>query len=490
MIDDFEQCYRAVTSRDTRFDGWFFTGVTSTHIYCRPSCPAITPKRGNVRFYPTAASAQQAGFRACMRCRPDASPGSPEWDMRADVAARAMKLIADGIVDREGVAGLARQLGFSARQIQRLLVAEVGTGPLALARAQRAQTARILMETTELPVAHVAFAAGFSSVRQFNDTIREVFAMTPSDLRRKSQGRGGEGGAGSIQLRLPYRAPLDAESLFGFLAFRAVPGVESYLDGTYVRSLDLPHGEGIVELTPGDGCVRSTFYLQDLRDLTAAVARCRRLLDLDADPVAVDETLSLDPLLRRQVRRSPGKRMPGAVDGMELAVRGVIGQQISVAGARTVTAQLVRAAGRPLVNPRPTVTHLFPNAEEIATAGDAAFAMPGSRRRTLEALAAAITDGTVRINSGEDPVELEQRLLALPGIGPWTTAYISMRALGHPDAFMPTDLGVRRGIARLGHNDDLATVTRLAEKWRPWRAYAMAHLWSTPVEPEGEANAA
>lgn len=489
MIEDFEQCYRALQSRDTRFDGWFFTGVTSTHIYCRPSCPAITPKRSHVHFYPTAASAQQAGFRACMRCRPDASPGSPEWDMRADVAARAMKLIADGIVDREGVAGLARHLGFSARQVQRVLVAEVGTGPLALARAQRAQTARILMETTELPVSHVAFAAGFASVRQFNDTIRSVFAMTPTDLRRKSQSRG-QGGAGSIQLRLPYRAPFDAESLFAFLAFRAVPGVESYVDGTFLRSLDLPHGEGIVELTPDDGCVRSTFFLHDLRDLTAAVTRCRRLLDLDADPVAIDETLSLDPRLRPCVRRAPGMRMPGTVDGAELAVRGVIGQQISVAGARTVTGRLVVAAGRPLNNPRTTVTHLFPTAEEIASAGDAAFPMPGSRRRTLGTLAVAIADGTVRINSGEDPGQLEDRLLALPGIGPWTTAYISMRALGHPDAFMPTDLGVRRGIARLGYNDDLATVNRLAEKWRPWRAYATAHLWTTPVESRGEANAA
>lgn len=489
MIDDFEQCYRAVKSRVTRFDGWFFTGVTSTHIYCRPSCPAITPKRSNVRFYPTAASAQQAGFRACMRCRPDASPGSPEWDMRADVAARAMKLIADGIVDREGVAGLARHLGFSVRQVQRVLVAEVGTGPLALARAQRAQTARVLMETTDLPVAHVAFAAGFASVRQFNDTVREVFAMTPTDLRRKRKGLG-EGSAGSIQLRLPYRAPFDAESLFAFLAFRAVPGVESYVDGTFLRSLDLPHGEGIVELTPDDGCVRSTFFLQDLRDLTAAVTRCRRLLDLDADPVAVDETLSLDPRLSPYVRRAPGKRMPGAVDGAELAVRAVIGQQISVASARTVTGRLVGAAGRPLSNPRPTVTHLFPTAEEIATAGDAAFGMPGSRRRTLRALAGAIAEGAVRITLGEDPDQLENRLLALPGIGPWTTAYISMRALGHPDAFMPTDLGVRRGIARMGHNDDPATVTRLAERWRPWRAYAIAHLWATPVETEGEANAA
>jgi AraC family transcriptional regulator of adaptative response / DNA-3-methyladenine glycosylase II len=489
VIDDFEQCYRAVQSRDTRFDGWFFTAVTSTHIYCRPSCPAITPQPGNVRFYPTAASAQQAGFRACMRCRPDASPGSPEWDMRADVVARAMKLIADGIVDREGVAGLAGHLGFSARQVQRVLVAEVGAGPLALARAQRAQTARILMETTDLPVSQVAFAAGFASVRQFNDTIREVFAKTPTDLRLKSKRRG-DRSAGSIQLRLPYRAPFDAESLFEFLAFRAVPGVESYTDGTFLRSLDLPHGEGVVELTPDDGCVRSTFYLQDLRDLTAAVTRCRRLLDLDADPVAVDETLSLDPLLRPSVQRTPGKRMPGAVDGAELAVRGVIGQQISVAGARTVTGRLVSAAGRRLINPRPTVTHLFPTAEEILSADDAAFAMPGSRRRTLESLAGAIAEGTVRINPGEDPDEVERRLLELPGIGPWTTAYVSLRALGHPDAFLPTDVGVRRGIARLGHHDDIETVNRLAEQWRPWRAYAMAHLWTIPIEPEGEANAA
>ena len=489
VTEDFERCYRAVKSRDTRFDGWFFTGVTSTHIYCRPSCPAITPQRGNVRFHPTAASAQQAGFRACMRCRPDASPGSPEWDMRADVAARAMKLIADGIVDREGVAGLARHLGFSVRQVQRVLVAEVGTGPLALARAQRAQTARVLMETTDLPVAHVAFAAGFASVRQFNETIREIFANTPTEIRRQSKVRG-DAGAGAIQLRLPYRAPFDAGSLFAFLGMRAVPGVEAYVDGTFLRSLNLPHGEGIVELTPDVGCVRATFYLQDLRDLTAAVTRCRRLLDLDADPMAIDETLSLDPLLRSSVRHTPGKRMPGAVDGAELAVRAVIGQQVSVAGARTVTGRLVAVAGRPLVNPRSPLTHLFPTADEIAAAGDPAFSMPGARRRALGSLATAIAEGTVRIDPGEDPDELEGHLLALPGIGPWTTAYISMRALGHPDAFMPTDLGVRRAIARLGHNDDVATVKRLAEKWRPWRAYAMAHLWSIPAFTEGEVNAA
>ena len=489
VIQDFDSCYRAVKSRDTRFDGWFFTGVTSTHIYCRPSCPAITPKRSNVRFYPTAASAQQAGFRACMRCRPDASPGSPEWDMRADVAARAMKLIADGIVDREGVVGLAQHLGFSVRQVQRVLVAEVGTGPLALARAQRAQTARVLMETTDLPVAHAAFAAGFASVRQFNETIREIFAKTPTEIRRQSKVRG-DAGAGAIQLRLPYRAPFDAGSLFAFLGMRAVPGVEAYVDGTFLRSLDLPHGEGIVELRPDVGCVRSTFYLQDLRDLTAAVTRCRRLLDLDADPMAIDETLSLDPLLSSSVRHTPGKRMPGAVDGAELAVRAVIGQQVSVAGARTVTGRLVAVAGRPLVNPRPPLTHLFPTAGEIAAAGDPAFAMPGGRRRALVSLATAISEGTVRIDPGEDPDELEGHLLDLPGIGPWTTAYISMRALGLPDAFMPTDLGVRRAIARLGHHDDVATVNRLAEKWRPWRAYAMVHLWTTPAKSEGEANAA
>ncbi|MER7168467.1 DNA-3-methyladenine glycosylase 2 family protein, partial [Micromonospora sp. NPDC000207] len=276
---DFERCYRAVDSRDQRFDGWFYTGVTSTGIYCRPSCPAITPKRRNVRFFTSTAAAQQAGLRACRRCRPDATPGSPEWDLRADVVGRAMRLIADGVVDRAGVSGLAARLGYTERHLHRMLRAQVGAGPIALARAQRAQTARILITTTGLHLAEVAFAAGFGSVRQFNDTVREVYGLTPSQLRadRRATATGGEvgtDGAQTISLRLAYRQPLHTVALLDFLARRALPGVERVVDGAYHRGLSLPHGPAEVGLRPADGHVVATLSLADLRDLAPAVARC------------------------------------------------------------------------------------------------------------------------------------------------------------------------------------------------------------------------
>jgi AraC family transcriptional regulator of adaptative response / DNA-3-methyladenine glycosylase II len=287
---DFDTCYRAVSSRDGRFDGWFFTAVKTTGIYCRPSCPAMTPKRSNVRFYPSAAAAQGGGFRACRRCRPDASPGSPEWNIRADAVARAMRLIGDGVVDRDGVAGLAQRLGYSERHLHRLLVAEVGAGVQALARAQRAQTSRTLLETTDLPVTQVAFASGFASVRQFNDTVRAVFATTPTGLRdRRRNSKGVE--PGRVELRLAYREPCDVATTLGFLGLRAVPGVEEYDGATYRRSLSLAHGQGVVALTPAEGHVRADLRLDDVRDLQTGVARCRRLLDLDADPVAINEAL-------------------------------------------------------------------------------------------------------------------------------------------------------------------------------------------------------
>ncbi|KAB1138781.1 DNA-3-methyladenine glycosylase 2 family protein, partial [Micromonospora sp. AMSO12t] len=332
---DFERCYRAVDSRDQRFDGWFYTGVTSTGIYCRPSCPATTPKRQNVRFFPSAAAAQTAGLRACRRCRPDAAPGSPQWDVRADVVGRAMRLIADGVVDRDGIPGLAARLGYTERHLHRMLRAEMGAGPLALARAQRAQTARTLIETTGLGMAEVAFAAGFGSVRQFNDTVREVFGAAPSELRTAGRRCPAPGGAGTITLRLAYRPPLHAEALLDFLALRALPGVEEVRDGTYRRGLRLPHGAGEAALTPADGHVTATLRLTDMRDLAPAVARCRRLLDLDADPTAVDGTLATDPALAGVVAAEPGIRLPRSVDGFEMAVRAVVGQQVSVRSART-----------------------------------------------------------------------------------------------------------------------------------------------------------
>ena len=323
MLLDHDTCYRAIESRDPRFDGWFVTAVRTTGIYCRPSCPAITPKRTNVEFFLAAATAQAHGYRACKRCRPDASPGSPEWNTRADVVGRAMRLIADGLVDREGVGGLAARLGYSERQVHRLLVAEVGSGPLALARAQRAQTARILIETTTLPITDIAFAAGFQSVRQFNDTVREVFASSPSQLR-ESRKSGITPSADRLTMRLATREPFSAESIFDFLRVRAVSGIEECDGVTYRRSLRLANGNGVVALSASGGQVTCALTLDNIADVQAAVQRARRLLDLDSDPITIDDHLSRDPLLAPLVTKRPGLRAPGHPDGTELLVRGVI----------------------------------------------------------------------------------------------------------------------------------------------------------------------
>jgi len=492
VVEDFERCYQAVRSRDPRFDGWFFTAVSTTGIYCRPSCPARTPARAHVAFYPSAAAAQRAGYRACLRCRPDAVPGSPEWNVRADVAARAMRAIADGLVDREGVAGLASALGYGTRQLHRILVAEVGAGPLALARAQRAQTARLLVETTDLKMADIAFAAGFSSVRQFNDTLRAVLARSPTELRRRAardRHRSRSGGPGTLALRLPYRHPMALDELLGFLGARAVPGIETWADGRYTRTLRLPHGHGVVSLRQGDGHVAASLTLADLRDLSPAVARCRRLLDLDADPVAVAGVLGADPLLGPVVAASPGRRVAGAVDGFEAAVRAVAGQQVSVAAASGVVARLVAAAGPELTDglvssiaPEggafPAVPRVFPSPAEVLAVGDGALAMPSSRRRALLAVARAVEDGTLVLDPGTDRAEVEARLLAIPGIGRWSASCIALRALGDPDVFLPGDLGVRRALERLGAPASPSAAAALASRWRPWRSYALAHLWS------------
>ena len=483
VVEDFERCYRAVLSRDPRFDGWFVGAVTSTGIYCRPSCPAVTPKREHMRFFATAAAAQRAGFRACKRCRPDATPGSPEWNVRADVVGRAMRLIADGVVDRDGVTGLARRLGYSERHLHRLLVAEVGAGPLNLARAQRAHAARLLIETTALPFSHVSFAAGFASIRQFNDTVRLVFAATPTELRRRRRRGPGESTPGELALRLPRRSPFDAPSALAFLGARAVPGVEERVDGAYRRSLRLPHGSGVVELGEADDHVRCLLRLDDLRDLSAAVQRCRRLLDLDADPVAVDELLRTDELLASRVAARPGRRAPGTVDGDELAVRAVLGQQVSVLAARTLAGRLTIRHGKPITAPDGGVTHLFPEAAALADVAPGDFGVPAARGRALRSLARSLAEGELTLDPGADREGVAARLVSLPGIGAWTASYIAMRALGDPDAFVPTDLGARRGAARLGLPADPKDLARRAERWRPWRAYALQHLWDALDPP-------
>src|SRR5437868_6467496 len=377
---DFERCYRAVESRDARFDGWFITAVRTTGIYCRPSCPTpVRPKRENVSFYPTAAAAQLAGYRACKRCRPDASPGSPEWNVRGDLVGRAMRLIADGTVDRDGVAGLARRLAVSERHLHRLLLRELGAGPLAIARAQRAQTARVLIETTDLPFTDVAFAAGFESIRQ-----------------------------------------------------------------------------------------------------------CRRLLDLDADRLSVVEVLSKDRRLSSTVKKRPGLRAPGAVDGTELAIQAVLGQQVSLAAARTLGSRLVTANGDVIKIADPTLTHVFPTAEAIAEADLARLGVPATRRATLRGLARAVVGGSLALDPGADRTETYQQLLRLPGVGEWTAGYIVMRALGDPDTFLASDLGIKKAGARLGIGSSPRAISEHAAAWRPWRSYATHQLWATLSDSQKE----
>ena len=496
-VDDDDPRYRALQAHDVRFDGWFFVAVTSTGIYCRPSCPSVVPRRSHVRFYPTAAAAQRAGFRACKRCRPDTAPGSPEWNRRGDVVGRAMRSIADGVVDRAGVAGLADRLGYSPRQLHRLLLAEVGAGPLGLARAQRAEAARILLETTDLPAAAVAFAAGFGSVRQFNDTVRAVFAEPPTALRARAR-RAGRRPIGSsspdrpgssstvtpgvpapVSLRLAYRSPFPAASLFAFLAARAVPGVEEGDASYHRRALALTHGTAVATVSDdGAGALHCVLHVEDLRDLTLAARRLRHLFDLDADPAAVADVLRPDPLLAPALDAAPGLRIPGAVDGDELLVRAVLGQQVSVAGARTLAGRLAATAGRPLPFSVGTVTRTFPSASALAAVAPADLPLPGARAGALLHLCRLLAEGDLVLDPGADRDAVQHRLLQIPGVGPWTAAYVRMRALADPDAFPASDLGLRRALRRLDLPATATAATRLAERWRPYRAYALQYLWA------------
>jgi AraC family transcriptional regulator of adaptative response / DNA-3-methyladenine glycosylase II len=482
MHDDFERCYRAVQSKDARFDGWFVIAVLTTRIYCRPSCPVR-------RFLPTAAAAQREGFRACKRCRPDASPGSPEWNVRGDVVARAMRLIADGTVDREGVTGLAAHLGYTTRQVERLLQAEVGAGPLALARAQRMQTARVLIETTDLPFGDVAFAAGFSSIRQFNDTVRLVCDSTPTTLRKRAATRFGSGatmsfgGPGTLSLRLPVRRPFAYEGVFGHLAAGAVPGCEEVRDGAYRRTLRLSSGNGLVTLTPAPDHVHCLLVLDDFRDLSTATARCRRLLDLDADPEAVVEALSGDPDLGPIVAKAPGQRIPRTVDETELAVRAVLGQQVSTKAARTHAGRLVAAYGQPLHDAGGALTHTFPSVEQLAEIDPIHLAVPKTRQRTLNALVGGLAAGSITLDAGCDWTRARTQLLSLPGVGPWTAEVIAMRGLGDPDAFPASDLGLRLAAKQLGLPMHQRKLLEHSARWRPWRSYATQHLWTTLEHP-------
>ncbi|MET0812623.1 MAG: Ada metal-binding domain-containing protein [Microbacterium sp.] len=476
----FDERYRAIDSRDARFDGQFVTAVRSTGIYCRPSCPARTPKASNVTFYPTSAAAHEAGFRACKRCLPEAAPGSPQWDLRGDTAGRAMRLIADGVVEREGVPGLARRLGYSPRHLTRLLTTELGAGPLALSRAHRAQTARMLLVGTDMPAADVAFSSGFASVRQFNDTIREVFAMTPLELRsrrtlRQAQRPGAAPGA--IDLVVPHRGPLDADGLFSWMQARAVPSIETATPTSFARVLRLAGGPAWFELrVDGAGRVRLRTQLTQLSDLTSLVTRARRLFDLDADPLAIDDALSTEPLLTRAVARTPGIRVPGAADPHEMLIRAMIGQQITVSAARTALTALTAALGEE-VDGFGAATRLFPTMAAIAERGAEVLRGPAARIRAITGAAAALADGSLVLTTGDDGADQRAALLAMPGIGPWTADYVRMRVLGDPDVMLPGDVAVRAGAAALGIPADPSGLVAWSAHLAPWRSYLTAHLW-------------
>ncbi|MEW9527031.1 AlkA N-terminal domain-containing protein [Microbispora sp. NPDC049125] len=498
---DFDACYLAVSARDSRFDGRFYTAVTSTGIYCRPICPARTPARRNVRFYRHAAAAEAAGFRPCRRCRPELSPGDPGWDVRADLVSRALRLIDDGAADEQGVAGLARRLHVTERHLHRLFVAELGTGPLAVARTRRLLLAKQLLTETSLPITDVAFASGFGSVRQFNAAMKESYGFAPGDLR-KAAGPLTTAGSGrtGLVLRLGYRTPYDAQSVLRFLAARAVPGVESVTwsrppahEGrvlSYARAIP----GGAVTLVPADDHIRLTVRTTDTRQLARIVSRCRRMLDLDADPEAVASVLgttALAPL----VLASPGLRVPGAFDGFEMAVRAVVGQQISVAGARTILGRIAARAGIPAdgqpdaqpdasADAQPDAPEgalsgiadgeprlLFPTAGMLAAADLTGLGLTTRRVATLTALAEAVAAGEIDLDGAEDPAEAVAKLLRIPGIGPWTASYVALRSLRDPDAWPGDDLVLKKTMARLG------IAPEEAERWRPWRAYAALHLW-------------
>ena len=473
---DFERCYRALSSRDTRFDGQFFVAVRTTGIYCRPSCPAVTPHPENVDFVITAAAAQQGGFRACRRCLPDAVPGSPRWNLNSDLASRAMRLIGDGLVDRAGVDGLATALGYSSRQLNRVLTEELGAGPLALARANRATNARILIECTPMSMADIAFAAGFASVRQFNDTIREVFALSPTELRRRRGRQPRRRGADDhapvrVSLRLSVRQPFSAAWLRWFLAGHVIEGLEDFRDGVYHRSIALPHGPAAVSLTLHDDHVVADIAQVDMHDLGTAVHRLRRMLDLDADVAAVDAALDADAQLAPLVANCPGIRVPGALDPVEMLIRTMLGQQISLAAARTHGRRLVAALGEPLASPHGTVTHLFPTAAAIAERGAEVLTGPRRRVAAILGVARSVADGDVALHAGMPAEELRASLMALPGIGRWTADYVAMRVLGDPDVLLDTDLILKRRAEAI--DIDLTD----SQRWSPWRSYVSMHLW-------------
>ncbi|HKT17102.1 MAG TPA: AlkA N-terminal domain-containing protein [Stellaceae bacterium] len=477
---DHDACYRAIRQRDARFDGRFFTAVKTTGIYCRPICPARTPRPENVTFYPTAAAAQEAGFRPCLRCRPETAPDLGAWRGTSNTVSRALSLIELGALDEANVDDLAGRLGLGERQLRRLFQQHLGASPVAVAQTRRVLLAKQLIHETRLPMAEIAFASGFGSIRRFNETFRALFARPPGALRRIRGRDISAGPQGEIELLLRYHPPYDWPAMLGFLGRRAIPGIETVTADAYTRSVALDGAQGVVTVRPGPrNALRATVRFPKLASLPAIIARLRRVFDLAADPVAIAAHLAQDPVLAPLVKARPGLRVPGAWDGFELAIRAVLGQQITVAGATRLAGRLVAAHGTRLAQPEGAITHLFPRPRSLATAELASLGMPRARAAALSAVAKAALADKHLFDASRGLDEAVQRLRAINGVGEWTAQYIALRQLREPDAFPAADIGLLRAMARgAARSPSIAELIERADAWRPWRAYAAQHLWA------------
>ena len=477
---DHDACYRAVKLRDARFDGRFFTAVKTTGIYCRPVCPARTPRSENVTFFPTAAAAQEAGFRPCLRCRPETAPDMGAWRGTSSTVSRALALIELGALDQSSIGALADRLGMGERQLRRLFRQHLGASPIAVAQTRRVLLAKQLIHETRLPMTEVAFAAGFNSIRRFNEAFLALFGRAPGELRRLGGPDIAVASDGEFSLLLRYQSPYDWPAMLEFLRQRAIPGMERVADGCYSRTIHLDGVQGTVSVQAAEGnALRARIRIPKLSTLPAIIARLRRVFDLAADPLRISAHLATDPILAPLVARRPGLRVPGAWDGFELAIRAVLGQQITVVAAVRLAGRLVASHGEPMTVPDRDLTHVFPTPEALAVADLTTLGMPRTRAATLSAVAAAvIADADLfGANCGLD--EAVQRLRSIRGVGEWTAQYIALRQLREPDAFPAADIGLMRALANdQGRRPAADELLARAEKWRPWRAYAAQHLWA------------
>ena len=466
-------CSQARLSRDARFDGRFFIGVRTTRIYCRPICPVRAAKEENVRYFPTAAAAAEAGYRPCLRCRPESSPGTAAWSGSSTTVSRALRLISESALEDAGVDELAARLGVGSRQLRRLFLRHLGASPIAVAKTRRLHFAKKLIDETNLPMAEIALAAGFGGVRRFNAAFRQTYKRTPTQIRRLAHFAPLQP-EDKYSFRLHFRPPFHWDALLKFLKRRAIPGVEAIESGCYRRTISLNGDSGTlsVSLSESDQALEAGISFPEPRWLFLIVERLRRIFDLGADPSEIATRLATDPLMAKLIKALPGLRVPGCWDGFELAVRAILGQQVSVGGTRTLAGRLVRSFGTP-ISAKPPLTHLFPAANVLADADVGSIGLPKNRAETIRALARAVLEGRITFGSVSNVDEFQSRLRELPGIGDWTAQYIAMRALGDPDSFPAGDLGLLRSAA-LRDQHELAG---RAEVWRPWRAYAAMYLW-------------